>query len=259
MLKLIKYELKKDMILYIILFGALFTLELVMLLSCLGSKEWVAAMWLFVCAGAINAVITFVMIYSVISYSRLIGSKASYLTFMTPNSAAKIIGAKYICLYTSVIIASVLLFLFVFLDVKVYISNFKIADNILEGLDWIFGLYWGKTVADLVGSAVVILIVIWLMAFAIIAIAFFGVTLSTTLLANKRGKGGLSAAFIIGFWIICGVIARNLPTIDSFIKSGDYSVGAGVLSNLPRITFAILLIAGSFIGSSALLEKKLSL
>ena len=86
MLKLIKYELRKDMTLYIVIFSILFALELYLggSILCKSDANVAISMILFLLCGW--AGIIFLMIMGVVSYARELNSKYSYMTFMTPNS-----------------------------------------------------------------------------------------------------------------------------------------------------------------------------
>ena len=86
MRKLIKYELRKDMILYIIVFSVIMMLEFYLLGSILAKSEAniVISTLLFIMCG--SSAILFVEVLGVVSFARELGSKYSYMTFMTPNS-----------------------------------------------------------------------------------------------------------------------------------------------------------------------------
>lgn len=98
--RLIKYEFRKDSGTYLTLFGILVVTEIYFLISFLlkSDNHMVLALVLAELGGSFG--ILALMISGAVSYSKEINSKYSYMTFMTPNSTYKIVGAKYLSLLT---------------------------------------------------------------------------------------------------------------------------------------------------------------
>lgn len=253
MRKLIKYEFRKDMLLYIIIFSVIMMLEVYLLISILTKSEVniVISMLLFIMCG--SASIIFVEVLGAVSFARELGSKYSYMTFMTPNSTFKIVGAKYIMLLIVTVLLTAVFVGSTVLDVQIALHRFNSINDFLEMMDFIMGM--GNTsVAELVLGFLITLFTIWLDILTTVSLIYLAITLSATILANRRGKGWLAVGLFVGIRIVVSVINNFLPVFefgDTFILllAGQWL----------RIVFEIILVIGTYFGVSKLLEKKVSL
>ncbi len=253
MLKLIKYEYRKDLVAYLIMFFVMIALEAYVLIATAVHSETnlgISAA-LFVLGG--SAGIFFIMVLGAISYSKEINSKFSYMTFMTPMSSKQILGSKYLSLFFATALLSVLYVAFGYFDVLLILDKFEDVNDIKNLVEMAFsvsGNNLGDAIAGLLGS----LFLQWISLFSMVSFAYLAITLSATLLANKKGKGWASFGIFMAIFIVTRVIMVFLPRFDL----GD-SLLLVLLGSWPVVLFEIITIVGTFFGVAAMLDHKLSL
>lgn len=101
MLKLTKYELRKNLLGIGIVAGIICVLQALFMFFCLTENLNYTSLFggLLIIAASVSYFIVF--IFGVVTYNRELSSKSSYLIFMTPNSSLSIITSKL--LYTLII------------------------------------------------------------------------------------------------------------------------------------------------------------
>lgn len=253
MLKLMKYEYRKDLPTYIVLLSALFVAEIYFVLG-IATKSKVSigvSSFLFIFGGVCGVLA--LMVQGALSYSKEINSKYSYMTFMTPNSTYKIIGAKYISLFIVTALSSVLYVGFVTLDFYLVTREYhdiKAFIRMVEDVADLFG--WHTDVYMAVFGA--LLISVWIGFFGTVSCAYVAITLSSTILANKKGKGVLSVVFFFVITIIINRIASVIP----ILHLGE-SFGSQILGNIFVYLFRLVTIGLGYWFVSYMLDKKISL
>lgn len=255
MFKLIKYDIRRDILSYIILFGIMFFMEILCVISILAKSESgaVISMGLFIIFAF--AGIVFIMIFAAISYARLISSKAGYMTFMTPMSPGKIMISKFITLLFSTVLASFIYVAFIYLDVRLILSNFVRIRTFVDASDYILREL-GININEFFVTAGLTLLSEWLFMFSTIIMAFFAITLSATILSGKRGRGGASFGFFAAIFTVTRIIISLLPGESIFETSDVYTYA---VNGWPTYVFEALIIAGGLVGTIQLLNKKVSL
>lgn len=255
MLKLIKYEYRKDMIMYIIIFGLLFVLETYLAMSVLAESPTnvVISVLLYMLMGW--AVIVAIMIMGVVSYARELGAKYSYMTFMTPNSTYKIVGAKYLTLLVTTVAATVLYGFFIYLDIKLILWKFDEVADVLEMIDDVLEIIVGKNIGNYVMGLAAIVIGLWMTVLLTVSFAYLAITLSNTVLANKRGKGWLAVGFFVAIRVAVQVITNYLPRFDY----GTDTILQIMAGSWLTYIFDVIFIVGTYFGVSELLKHKVSL
>lgn len=254
MLKLIKYELRKDMTLYIVIFSILFALELYLggSILCKSDANVAISMILFLLCGW--AGIIFLMIMGVVSYARELNSKYSYMTFMTPNSTYAIVGAKYLTLFIVTVLASALYILFIYADVQLAMVKYGNIRNMREMADQILEIMAGTNISDIIIGIAAVVLGIWINIILTVSFAYLAITLSATILANKKGKGWLAFGLFVVIRVVTAIASYHIPTFD-FGDSFVQTIAGSWLVYL----FEILFIIGTYIGVSELLKRKVSL
>lgn len=255
MLKLIKYEYRKSITIFIIIFGVLFGLEAYLAGSILAKSTTNIAIStvLYMLIGW--AGILGLMVIGVISYARELNAKYSFMTFMTPNSTYKIVGAKYLTLLVTTVVATLIYGAFVYLDVKLAMSRFEDTADMLEMINELMKVLFGKNITSLVIGFVGMIVGIWVSIFLTVSFAYLAITLSSTILANKKGKGWLAVGFFVAIRVVVQIISNFLPSFD-FGNDTLLQIMAG---QWPAYIFELLFIAGTYIGVSELLKRKVSL
>lgn len=159
--KLIKYEFRKDSGTYLTLFGILVVTEIYFLISFLlkSDNHMVLALVLAELGGSFG--ILALMISGAVSYSKEINSKYSYMTFMTPNSTYKIVGAKYLSLLIVTVAGTLIFSLFLGLNIKLITDRYKeihIITSELDELGRAFGFNTGSYIASFLATLVTMMI-----------------------------------------------------------------------------------------------------
>lgn len=252
-LKLIKYEYRKDIVLYLILFFGIFALQIYMMTTALFKAQTLFLVGYVLAVLAMFIAILFIFIFGAISYYREINSKFSYMTFMTPSSPSQILGAKYISLFLATLLAGTLATIFVIIDFKLAINSFPDIADFVDTFQSVVQ-FTGNMITDILIAIGVTGIIQCLNFLATMSCVYFAITLSVTLLANKSGKGIVSFLFIVVFCVALNIIGALLPNFDfgdSFIQL--------MLGSWPIYVFQLIVIVGSFFGITSLLKHKLSL
>ncbi len=254
MFKLIKYEYRKDLVLYIVLFAVLLVLEAYLLFGILSGQDAHLAISIVLFVLGASAGILFIFIMGVVSYAREINSKYSYMTFMTPSSAFQVVGAKYLSLFFATALASGLYVFFIYLDYRLValkygdvIDTMKMLEDVLS----IMGINANSILIALLAS----LFLEWIGIFVTVSYAYLAITLSATILANKKGKGWLAVGLFVAIYIITRIILHYLPTFDF----GNETLMEIMAGSWLQYLFELIVIIGTFFGVSILLNKKVSL
>lgn len=253
MFKMIKYEYRKDMVLYIIVTALIVALTMYLALSIMAESEVNIAISviLFILCGC--ASIVFIMVIGVISYAREINSKSSFMTFMTPLNTFEIVGTKYITLIITTLVATALYVGGAYLNITIATLKFEGIEQTKELLDSLL-MFYDSGVSEVFISLLVILCSIWLTILVTVSYAYLAITLSSTILANRRGKGWLAVGLYVGITIVTNIITALLPSFDFGSSFGEI-----LLAQWPAVVFRISMIVGTYFGVSLLLKKKVSL
>lgn len=253
MLRLIKYQYRKDLPMYIVIFSVIMALASYLALSIAAESEFnmVFAMILYILCG--SGAVIFIMILGVISYSKEINSKSSFMTFMTPLSTFEIVGAKYITLIVTTVVTTALYAGGGYLNIMLAVAKFNEINDIRDMLDYMLTLF-DSSFTEIMSTFFVAVFSVWLTILLTVSYAYLAITLSSTILANRRGKGWLAVGLFVGIIIFVNLITNIIPKFDfgdSFVEQ--------FLSNWLVYLFEILLIIGTYFGVSILLKKKVSL
>jgi len=253
MLKLMKYEFKRSVTTLIILYVVIAALEGFSLYSMFAKNNigTVISFSLLILGGF--AVMIFIFVMAIQSYSKELSSKYSYMIFMTPNSTYKIIGSKLLTTGFVALVTTVVACLLIVLDFNIFISQFTDVRNAKESIEQALA-YRGYNLGNLYLSILVYCIVIWIGIFMWISLAYFSITLSATAFSNKRFRGVLTFLIFIALGYAMSRLSSALPSVD---------IGTGLVNTLltPLYSYIvdIVTIILAFLGSSLLLDKKVSL
>ena len=247
MLKLTKYELRKNLLSIGIVAGIICVLQALFMFFCLTENINYTSLFggLLIIAASVSYFIVF--IFGVVTYYRELSSKSSYLIFMTPNSSLSIITSKL--LYTLIIgIGISAIFIgFGVLDIFMMAGVFgDLADalkNFSEMLK-IMGIDVVNIIINIVAG-----IISFLIAF------YFAITLSSTALQNKKIKGFIS---VVLFCVLAYATIKISSLLPELYKNPD-SLSQALMSSLPATIFQLLMVVACTFGSAVLLDKKVSL
>ena len=132
MLKLLKYEIRKGLMLKLVLFGIFALLEGGFLYGCLGGRSdttVLCATLLFI-EGLFGVMALGVQ--SMMTLHRDMNTKQAYMLFMTPRNSYAILGAKLLESVFSILVASALCVGTAFLDAQLITQHFTHLDDLME-------------------------------------------------------------------------------------------------------------------------------
>jgi hypothetical protein len=256
MLKLSKYEFRKNRNVLIIIAVGLILLEAYFLFSCLLKKSnntiLLASLLLY-----IYAMVCFFMVFvlAISNYSKELSSKSSYLIFMTPNPALNIIVSKMFTILIIGIVTAAIFFGIVCLDFHVLsmtysnISEFK---NVIK----LFATMSNIDLAQLALTVLSYILEFLISFFATVTLVYLAITLSATLFQNHRLKGVISTILFFIMTFIVNKITGLLPVIYS---NSDLTITQTLINLVPPTLFNLVIMIGCMFGCAALLEKKVSL
>lgn len=254
MLKLIKYEYRRNQTSIVMMLSAILLLQAFFLYAVVRKDVNLvvpACVFLFIAA---SICVLGMMIYSVALYSRELGQKTSYLTFMTPNPAAKILGSKLLSALILGMIYAGVLGSFGAWDFQLLAKTFPEVQLGRIMMEQLLNQLANTELATILTTIAAMGIEFLINFFTFVVVAYLAITLSATALQNKRFKG------LVTFLIFIAIMVA-LQWGTSFLPSADNppSVLDALLSTWPKYAVYLCVIAGSFSLSVWLLEKKVSL
>lgn len=256
MLKMMKYEYRRGVFPLLVVITALAAAELLFVIGIFAKKDLLAGLGItFLMLGGF-ASFMFVLIYGVIIYSQDLKNKTGYMVFMTPISNYKIIGAKLLSILLTGVTLVTFLGLLIVVDynlLKSHNGGVASAEFVLDEILGTRGLSIGSVIANVAGFIVVALIQFYTM----ITIAYLAVSLSSTVLQNKKIKGVVSFILFVALYALMSYIAYKIPHLGKNVQVE--TMLDAMYKNTPQLILYVICMIGSYIGSATLLSKKISL
>lgn len=254
MLKLTKYEFRKNLTSIIIVFLILAAAQIYFTVSCIFKEPDHAGL-----AAAMLITFSFisfliVIIFGISTYNKELNSNSSYLIFMTPNSSFKIILSKLFYTFIFGCTLALVLVILSYIDVKMLAG---LDGSPLDYLELIKMLItnMGIDYMSIVFSIITGLVSIIVSIFCIIALSYFAITLTSTMLQNKKFKNFISLiVFVVIGWLTT-LISNKLP----LIYDNPQTTVQAIVTLLPSIIFSLFVGAGCVWISAILLDKRVSL
>ncbi len=256
MLKLIKYEARKNRTLLAVVLSVIAALEAYFLIS-IAVKSEVNA---FIATSLIPFACMFtgltIFIMGISAYSRELKQKSSYLIFMTPSSPLSIVASKLLFTLVTGLVFTVLLAALTSLDFSMmmdtYSQGWRGYYNLLDVMMAESGMSLNSVLLTLLFFA----LLIFLDLVSTIGVAYLSITLSATFLQNKKGKGLVSVVLFCA--ISYGLSRLSGLTVGEHIYSlADYAQLMRAL--VPTLIQDLCVLILSLIGCAWMLEKRVSL
>lgn len=269
MLKLVKYEFRKSLTALMTLLGLTAGLEAYFLAALFLDKEnhlFIAMLLMMLCA---YAVAVYVFVRGVTSYSGELKSRSAYLIFMTPNSTRKIMGSKFLYTFVNGLLFAALYGALGLLDLTLTLQKYQrydafwgAAQNFLKA----YGVHVDQIALGLLAGTAYI----FLSLLAVIALAYLAITLSHTLLRDRKGRGLVALLiFFLLNWLVNWFSGLFPSALDLLVVyDGDMAQATGqviatsrevLLSMLPAALISLGVIVLSWLGCAWMLERKVSL
>lgn len=249
MIKLMKYEIRKQLISKILLLGLLIFVEIVLLFGILIRHEDMMR----VAHAVFNVISLFGMLYLIIEpamvlYSDL-GKKQGYLLFMTPNSTAKIIGSKLLIGVIQIII------IFSFMIGLIMINDICLSGYFNKDIDSLSNTFnaFGD-VGFSMSEFAVTLQTISLMSFDFITLAFLAICISYSYVSMGKVNSFISVLLFFLIFII-EALAFGILFVMPFNGSGNTMTSFIVVTHLMFVLPAII----NYLGIVRLIERRISL
>jgi len=250
--KLMKYELRKQLFSKIVTLIVLGICEIGYFAGIVMDKDE----WIGTSIGVIGISAFVVMVYfgfeTLITYSNDLKTKQSYMLFLVPRSSYEIVGAKMLTAIVQMAIAGIAYVGLLALDIFVLCVARGSVKELFETVEKLMEGFLGLHVDYLEIFSVFALILVAWMSFVILAM--LAITISTTILANKKGKGFVS--FII-YFVLNFAVNRTMRWIltDKFFVDGAF-VAVSAVWLVIAVYGAVMVL--SFFATSYLLDKHVS-
>lgn len=256
MLKMLKYEFRRGIFPLMIIGIVIAAIELYFIYGTLTKNSSHSAIAFALLIIAAFCCYLFVLIYGIISYSQDLKNKSGYLVFMAPISSYKIIGAKLLSiLLTGAIIVAVIFGLLV-LDSSMISSTYQSIGSFTDFINTVLELN-GYTLGGVILRLLAFILVFLIQFFMTITLAYLAVSICSTVLQTKKIKGFISFVLFIVFYLILSIIASKIPHLSNPGSAATFM--EAMYAMIPQIVLYFVVMVASYIGSSVLLEKKISL
>lgn len=253
MLRLMKYEMRKNILGVVILFSIIMGLECYFLIGAFTESAMHTAI-----SAVILMLVTFVayfcvFIFGIKTYSKELKSKSGYMTFMTPISSFTVIGSKLLTTLLEGIFFAVLLVGLACADMAIMEAQFPETKLFTDFVD-MFVTAMGINAAEIVVGILGMILELLINFVAIVSMAYLAITLSSTLFQNKKFKGIISTIIFIVIMVVVGEIADVI--LSDVKESNMIDV---FVAMIPAFLYYTAVAVLSIFASGTLLEKKVSL
>lgn len=247
MLKLLKYEIRKQMFSKILIALALGVLAIFCGVYIFSGRQEDTS----IIIGLMGLLMTIAIFYEafecMLAYDKDLSTKQSYMLFLVPQPAYKVLGAKIlaavvqiivtIIVFTAVIATSMTFYLMKFENIKKLFMRLKELLKEMLSID----INWTYLIEGIIG-----LIVLWLF---VVMLAIFLITLFNTILGHGKLMTLLTViAYFFLFWVT-GQVENAISGIHFSSDTMHMIVSYAYFGIIDVVLFA---------GSTWLIEKKLS-
>ena len=254
MFKLTKYEFRKNITAPAIFLAVILAVELFFLGSIAIAAEGFAAPLAY---GILTFIMLFsffiVLIFSIASYSKELRSKSGYMTFMAPISTYQIIGSKLLSSFLVAAIFAVLFFVLLPVNTGLLASTYTNIGTFFDFAKEFIELL-GYNFKEIVVNGAVLIFELMVSFYYVVVLAYFAISLSSTVFQEKKFKWVVTTVIFVVLYATTSFIADKIPMIGDPV-----TIGEAFIAELPVLSFYVVCIIASYIGSAMLLEKKISL
>ena len=254
MLKLVKYELRKNRTAILVLLAIAAALEAYFLISIAreASEDVYAAIALLTLLFACVSFAVFIL--GVSSYSGELKRRSSYLIFMTPNSALAVVISKLLFTLALAILFSALALALLAVDMPIFLDAYGEWEGYYVLFEQLLSQQ-GVALGEIISGFLLTVAQLFLQILSYVGVAYLAITISATILNSRKGRGFLSfalfCAIVYGLSCISGLYVYNA------LESGFTVSYVRLL--LPSLLQSALVVALSAFLSAWLLKKHVSL
>lgn len=249
--KLIKYELKKQMLSKIIV-GVLAAISQVIFFVGLliDNPDWSASGVgiLFILGFAAMFYFSF---ETIVTYSNDLKTKQSYMLFLIPRNMYQVVGAKMITTFLQILLAGAA-FVAIFVgDVFAICAKKGEIKEMIEDIKIIFEQISGINVE--MAEVMFVICTIFVIWIEFLLMAMLAITLSTTLFANKRYKGVISFGIYVALELLLGKVADLVTRGTMSGENLEVNAMAWIFIGVYAVAMVLCFFATSWV-----LDKKIS-
>lgn len=249
--KLIKYELKKQMLSKIVVGVLAAICEAIFFVGLIIDKEEWAGVGLGVLFILGFASLFYFSFETIITYSNDLKTKQSYMLFLIPRNMYQVVGAKMITTLLQILLFGAAFMAIIIGDVFAVCARYGEIKDLIEVLKMMFEEIAGFNVnMEEVIFVICTLLVVWI---EFILMCMLAITLSTTLFANKRYKGVISFGIYIVFELL---LAKVADLVTKGTMSGE-NLEVNAMAWIFIGVYAVAMVLCYF-GTTWLLDKKIS-
>lgn len=246
MLKLMKYELRKQWFskLFILIVVGIIEIGFLFGIAKDDSNSAGVAMGLMVFVAFVA--IMFVSFECIMTYSKDLKTKQSYMLFLTPNSTYKIVGAKVVTSVAQIGITAAFMIAVVSMNIFIVMLRYQNIEEMMKMLQEMIKEVMGWDVDyGLILIALVAFLLEWISK---VIMGILAITLSATFLSNTKGKGIVS---LILFFVLNYVVSKvgHLIMPNSMVLFDQLMIDA---------IFMGFVIAIFYFATAWMLDKKVS-
>jgi len=216
-----------------------------------GKDNWIGtAMGLFIMAAVFSLI--YFSFEAIVTYSNDLKTKQSYMIFLTPCNMFQVVGAKLITTIIQIVLMGGAFLAIGVVNGLIIVARYGTVKQLIEVVTELFDTVSGLEIRlmDIV-FLIVMSLVTWMV---FVAMAMFAITLTATVLSNKKGKGVVSIAlFFLIDWLVVKVASLVTPT--ELVERDYLVVNSEAWAYIGVYAAALVL---CYIGTALLLEKKVS-
>lgn len=270
MLKLMKYEFRKLRTTLLVLLMVLAALELMFVVGNQLEREgWVLAS-LVMLTMLVFAIYGYILVAGVVSYSRELSDRTGYLVFMTPTRPLGIVLSKLVFTLLAGTALTALFALAACLDYMYVARSFHVDQSLLDqintSLKFLLGDF-GVTINSLAQLILFTVLSVLIEVMLAMCTAYLAITVSATLLQNRKGflRGLVSVLLFFGItWGAAWLSEKLTDLVPRLLNAGRYSptsMDARTMKAMLGASLCLhLVLGGAFaVISASLLKRKVSL
>ncbi len=269
MLKLLKYEFRKSLTALLVLAAIVGAVQLYFLgAMALDSTDHMAYAMILM-AVCVYAAMIFVFVRGLTSYSAELKSRSAYLIFMTPNSGLKIMLSKYIYTFVNGLLIGAACLALSALDVTLFFAHHGDIERLLRLVNTLLsqsGLYLNQ-----LGLFIAVTLITSLLSLLrFFALAYLAITLSHTLLRDKKARGLVAFLLFVALEYLLGLLQGVFPSPTEQLVL--YAASTGEITQqmvsdlnelvplmLPHACISLVCLIASVFGCGWMLDRKVSL
>ena len=214
MLKLMKYEFRKMRATLLAMLGVLAALEVGFLIGAHREKAELTGVCLGLITVLVFIVYAYILLAGMASYSRELKEKSGYLIFMAPVRPIGVVLSKLLFTALAALVATAVFGVAAYLDIRMLLSRLDVDPQFLDQLNMLMrlGLNASASVQQILQRAGFFTVTILIEVMLTMCTAYLAITLSATLLQNKKGflRALISLLLFVGLTWGCAKLTQVL-------------------------------------------------